>query len=84
MPTLTPTDLKFFKTPADLRKWLERNHRSVSELWLRFYKRDSGRPSITYPEALDEALCYGWIDGVRKAVEELSTLLRKYSDVFIA
>ena len=72
MPTLTPTNLKFFKTPAEFRKWLEKNHAGVTELWLAFYKKDSGRPSVTYPEALDEALCYGWIDGVRKAVDDIS------------
>ncbi len=72
MPSLTPTNLKFFKTPAEFRKWLEKNHASATEFWLAFYKRDSGRSSITYPEALDEALCYGWIDGVRKSVDEIS------------
>ena len=72
MSSHTPTNLKFFKTPAEFRKWLDKNHASVTELWLAFYKKDSGRSSITYPEALDEALCYGWIDGVRKAVDEIS------------
>lgn len=76
MPSLTPTNLKFFKTPADFRKWLGKNHAGVAVLWLAFYKRDSGRPSITYPEALDEALCYGWIDGVRKAVDDVSYTIR--------
>jgi len=76
MPTLTPTNLKFFKTPPDLRKWLDKNHASADVLWLAFYKRDSGQRSITYPEALDEALCYGWIDGVRKAVDDLSYTIR--------
>jgi uncharacterized protein YdeI (YjbR/CyaY-like superfamily) len=72
VPSLTPTNLKFFKTAGEFRKWLGKNHASVTELWLAFYKKDAGRPSITYPEALDEALCYGWIDGVRKAVDEIS------------
>jgi uncharacterized protein YdeI (YjbR/CyaY-like superfamily) len=72
MPSLTPSDLKFFKTPAEFRKWLDKNHSDVAELWLAFYKKDSGRPSITYSEALDQALCYGWIDGVRKAVDDIS------------
>ncbi len=76
MPSLTPTNLKFFKTPAEFRKWLGKNHASVDVLWLAFYKKDSGRPSITYPEALDEALCYGWIDGVRKAVDDVSYTIR--------
>ncbi|MFZ0707778.1 MAG: YdeI/OmpD-associated family protein [Candidatus Korobacteraceae bacterium] len=72
MPTLTPTNLKFFKTPAEFRKWLHTNHADVTELWLAFYKKDSGRASVTYSEALDEALCYGWIDGVRKAADDIS------------
>jgi uncharacterized protein YdeI (YjbR/CyaY-like superfamily) len=72
----TPANLKFFKTPADLRKWLDKNHASAPELWLAFYKKDSGRPSVTWPEAVDEALCYGWIDGVRKSLDDLSYTIR--------
>jgi uncharacterized protein YdeI (YjbR/CyaY-like superfamily) len=76
MPTLIPTNLKFCKTPAEFRKWLDKNHASVQELWPAFYKKNSGRASITYSEALDEALCYGWIDGVRKAVDDISYTIR--------
>jgi len=76
MPTLIPTNVKFFKTPTDFRRWLDRNHQRVTEQWVGFYKRNSGRPSITYLEALDEALCYGWIDGVRKAVDHVSYTIR--------
>lgn len=76
MPTLTPTNLKFFETPADFRRWLDKNHGNAVELWLGFYKKNSGRPSITYHEALDEALCYGWIDGIRKAVDDISYTIR--------
>ncbi len=72
MPSLTPTNLKFFKTPAEFRKWLNKNHARVTELWIAFHKKTSGHASITYSEALDEALCYGWIDGVRKAVDDIS------------
>lgn len=72
----TPSNLKLFKTPAEFRKWLDKNHASVTELWMAFYKKDSGRPSITYSEALDEALCYGWIDGVRKSVDDTSYTIR--------
>ena len=61
----------YFKSAADFRLWLEANHASAPELWLGFYKRDSGKVGITYPEALDEALCFGWIDGVRKRLDEL-------------
>jgi uncharacterized protein YdeI (YjbR/CyaY-like superfamily) len=64
--------LKYFKSSADFRAWLETNHAGVTELWLGIYKKDSGKVSITYAEALDEALCFGWIDGVRKRVDELS------------
>jgi uncharacterized protein YdeI (YjbR/CyaY-like superfamily) len=58
----------FFSTPADLRKWLNANGQKQSELWVGFYKKSSEKPGITYPEAIDEALCLGWIDGVRKSV----------------
>jgi uncharacterized protein YdeI (YjbR/CyaY-like superfamily) len=60
---------KFFRTPADFRRWLERHHGTQPELWVGFYKKGSGRPSITWPEAVDEALCFGWIDGIRKSVD---------------
>src|SRR5919204_4603501 len=62
----------FFATPADFRAWLERHHDSVSELLVGFFKKGSGRPSITWPEAVDQALCFGWIDGVRRSVDEVS------------
>jgi len=59
---------RFFATSSDFRSWLESEGQRNSELWVGFYKKSSGKPSITYPEALDEALCFGWIDGVRKSV----------------
>jgi uncharacterized protein YdeI (YjbR/CyaY-like superfamily) len=59
----------YFESRAAFRAWLAENHRSPDELWVGFYKKASGRPSITYGEALDEALCFGWIDGVRQAVD---------------
>jgi uncharacterized protein YdeI (YjbR/CyaY-like superfamily) len=62
----------FFETPDHLRRWLADNHDSAAELWIGFYKKGSGRPSITYPQALDEALCFGWIDGVRYSVDAQS------------
>lgn len=68
--------VKFFKTPADWRKWLERNHDKVDELWVGFYKKDSGKPSLTWPESVDGALCFGWIDGVRKRIDEISYKIR--------
>ena len=59
----------FFKTAVDFRKWLSRHHNTASELLVGFYKKDSGKPSITWPESVDEALCFGWIDGIRKTVD---------------
>lgn len=70
------TKLKFFKTPADFRKWLEKHHAAEQELWVGFYKKDSGEPSITWPECVDEALCVGWIDGLRKSVDDVSYTIR--------
>ena len=67
---------KFFTTPAEFRKWLEQNHDTASELLIGFHKKSSERKSITYPEALDEALCFGWIDGVRKKLNETSYVQR--------
>jgi uncharacterized protein YdeI (YjbR/CyaY-like superfamily) len=66
---MTPT---FFATPAEFRRWLTRHARSAAELWVGFHKKGSGRPSITWPESVDEALCFGWIDGIRKTVDEHS------------
>jgi uncharacterized protein YdeI (YjbR/CyaY-like superfamily) len=62
--------IKIFNTSAEFREWLEENHGRVAELWLGFYKQRTGKKSITYREALDEALCFGWIDGVRKSIDD--------------
>lgn len=62
-------DLSYFPTPAHLRKWFEKNHARESELLLGYYKKDSGKPSVTWPESVDEALCFGWIDGIRRSVD---------------
>ena len=67
---------EFFKTPADFGTWLEKHHATATELWVGFYKKDSGKPSITWPEAVDQALCFGWIDGIRKRVDEISYQIR--------
>lgn len=58
----------FFATPAELRAWLERHHADRDELWVGLCKKGSGRPSVTWPEVVDEALCFGWIDGVRRSL----------------
>jgi uncharacterized protein YdeI (YjbR/CyaY-like superfamily) len=67
---------KFFSLPAQFRQWLEQNHDSASELLVGFHKKSSGKKSITYAEALDEALCFGWIDGVRGNLNETSYTIR--------
>src|SRR2546421_4573704 len=67
---------RFFKTPAAFRKWLAANHAKAKELWIGFYKKDSGKPSITWPESVDEALCFGWIDGIRKRIDDDSYVIR--------
>jgi uncharacterized protein YdeI (YjbR/CyaY-like superfamily) len=68
--------LTFFRTPSDLQKWFAKNHSIARELWVGFYKKSSGKPSITWPESVDEALCYGWIDGIRKSVDASSYTIR--------
>ena len=70
------TPSKFFASPAEWRAWLEKHHADTEELWVGFYKRDSGLPSITWPEAVDGALCFGWIDGVRKSIDAVSYMIR--------
>src|SRR5216684_1528963 len=67
---------KFFKTPSAFRKWLTVNHAASKELWVGFYKKGSGKPSITWPESVEGALCVGWIDGIRKNIDENSYKIR--------
>jgi uncharacterized protein YdeI (YjbR/CyaY-like superfamily) len=62
----------FFATAGELRGWLELNHATATELLVGFYKRGSGKPSITWQELVDEELCFGWIDGVRRGIDEVS------------
>jgi uncharacterized protein YdeI (YjbR/CyaY-like superfamily) len=66
----------FFSSPTAWHAWLEQHHADTAELWVGFYKRDSGRPSITWPEAVDGALCFGWIDGLRKGINHVSYKIR--------
>ncbi len=66
----------FFATPTEFRAWLEKHHADAQELLVGFYKKDSGKPSITWPESVDQALCFGWIDGVRKRVDDVSYTIR--------
>lgn len=66
----------FFPTPADLRRWFEQNHDTAQELWVGYYKKGTGKPSITWPESVDQALCFGWIDGIRKSIDDESYKIR--------
>ena len=66
----------FFAKPAAFRAWLEKNHRTKRERWVGFHRKASGHPSITWPEAVDEALCFGWIDGLRKTIDAESYKIR--------
>jgi uncharacterized protein YdeI (YjbR/CyaY-like superfamily) len=66
----------FFRTPADLRRWFGTNHSTAKFLWVGFLKKETGRPSITWQESVDEALCVGWIDGIRKRRDEASYTIR--------
>jgi uncharacterized protein YdeI (YjbR/CyaY-like superfamily) len=65
-----PPTATFFSSPVEFRNWLRRHHATEKELWVGFRKKHTGRPSITWPESVDEALCFGWIDGIRKKVDE--------------
>ena len=68
--------LAFFPTPAHLRKWFDKNHGSAGELWIGYFRKGTGTRSVTWPESVDEALCVGWIDGIRKSVDEESYAIR--------
>jgi uncharacterized protein YdeI (YjbR/CyaY-like superfamily) len=60
----------FFSTPDELRAWLEIHHGTAAELWVGYYRKRTGRPSLTWQQSVDEALCFGWIDGIRKRIDE--------------
>ena len=66
----------FFLTEADFRRWLEANHETAPELLVGFWKKGSGKPSIDWPQARDQALCFGWIDGIRKSLGENAYTIR--------
>src|SRR5688572_29149203 len=69
-------EITYFKAPNELRKWFKKHHRTATELMVGFYKRDSGIASVTWPEAVDEALCVGWIDGVRRRIDDARYSIR--------
>ncbi len=80
METSDKNELKIlsFKTPGEFEKWLAKNHNLPNAIWLRFFKKNSGEKTITYDQALDEALCYGWIDGQLKKYDDHSWI-RKFT-----
>ena len=73
MSEVEPT---FFPTPEDFRAWLEENHASLHHLWVGYYKKATGKQSVTWADTVDEALCYGWIDGIRKSRDEEGYVIR--------
>jgi uncharacterized protein YdeI (YjbR/CyaY-like superfamily) len=66
---LEPTRVRYFRTQALWRVWLERNHLRGTQLWVGFWRVATGKPSITWPQSVDEALCFGWIDGLRRGLD---------------
>ena len=75
-PIPEPTGVRFFRTQVAWRAWLERNHARTSTLWVGFWRVATGRPSITWPQSVDEALCFGWIDGLRRGLDAESYAIR--------
>ena len=69
-------DVTYFSSPAEFRRWLKKNHAKAKELWVGFHKRATGKPSMTWPQSVDQALCFGWIDGVRKRVDDDRYVIR--------
>jgi len=66
----------FFTNQTSFRRWLEENHEKETELLVGFYKKDSGKPNMTWSQSVDEALCFGWIDGVRRSIDKDSYCIR--------
>lgn len=76
MKSVNKKTATFFKTQDDFRKWLESNHEKETELIVGFYKVNSGKPSMSWSQSVDQALCFGWIDGVRKSIDNESYCIR--------
>lgn len=76
MPQPDPTKTLTFASPNDLAEWLKTNHNSESELWVKIFKKQSGIPSVTWNDVVVEALCWGWIDGVKKSIDDQAYLQR--------
>lgn len=76
MPEVEPSKIMSFESPNDLEKWLEANHSRESELWVKIFKKKSKISSVTWDEVVVESLCWGWIDGVKKSIDEQSYIQR--------
>ena len=74
--SMEPRDVIHFETPGDFRVWLDAHHDGRDELWVGYWKKGTGRPSITWEESVDEGLCFGWIDGIRKKLNEQAYTIR--------
>ena len=66
----------FFASPAEFRSWLEQHHTTRDHLWVGYYKKATGKPSVTWENTVNEALCFGWIDGIRKSIDQDSYTIR--------
>ena len=64
----------YFKNPQEFRDWLDKNHDKVEEQWIGYFKKATGKPSMTWSESVDQAICYGWIDGIRRKLDENRTM----------
>lgn len=76
MAVLPPGKPIFFASASELRAWLKKNHRTATELWVGCYKKATGKPTVTWQEMVDEVLCFGWIDGLRRGIDEHSFMQR--------
>ena len=75
-PAPKPRDVQFFSNPEELRDWFDANHETADELWLGYHKKASGVPSVTWQQAVDEALCVGWIDSIRHGLDDVRSAQR--------
>ncbi len=75
-PSPQPHDIRYFATPDELRDWFDANHGTADELWLGYYRKSTGRPSVDWPQAVEEVLRVGWIDGVRRSLDDTSHVPR--------
>ncbi len=76
MPEPDPAKIATFSAPQDLCQWLELNHASEAELWVKIFKKKTRIPSVTWDEVVIEALCWGWIDGIKKSIDDTAYLQR--------